>query len=199
MPGVPLLYVIRFMTVLCRTIVIPIAPLFIQSLNMGDHGVSTLTGLMVGLSSAGATGTAIYMGRLGDRIGHRPILIASALLAAIAYFPQTFVTEAGQLLLLQALAGAATGGLISSPSALLARYTQPGEEGSVYGLDNSVAAGARALAPLAGSLIAVSFGLRFTFLATGFLFLFITVITLRWLPEDDTEVPAEQLDKDTLT
>jgi DHA1 family multidrug resistance protein-like MFS transporter len=185
MPGVPLLFVIRFMTGLNRTLIIPIAPLFIQSLHGGDSGVSTLTGLMVGLSSAGATATAIYLGRLGDRIGHRPILIVSALVAAIAYFPQTFVTETWQLLTLQALAGAATGGLISSPSALLARYTEPGEEGSVYGLDNSIVAGSRALAPLIGSLIAVSLGLRFTFMATGLLFLLVVVIAVRWLPGTD--------------
>ncbi|MCP4417526.1 MAG: hypothetical protein GY805_12955 [Chloroflexi bacterium] len=33
-------------------------------------------------------------------------------------------------------------------SALLARFTQPGEEGNVYGLDNAIVAGARAMAGL---------------------------------------------------
>ena len=38
----------------------------------------------------------------------------------------------------------AIGGMIPSISALLARYTRPGLEGAVYGLDNSIGSGARA-------------------------------------------------------
>jgi DHA1 family multidrug resistance protein-like MFS transporter len=107
----------------------------------------------------------------------------SALGAGLLYLPQSLVTEAWQLMLLQALTGAASGGIIPSLSALLAQYTEAGEEGSVYGLDNSVVAGSRAVAPLAGSGVALWLGLRATFVFTGFIFLLVVVLALWRLPE----------------
>jgi DHA1 family multidrug resistance protein-like MFS transporter len=177
--GVGLTYILRFLSGLGRTMIRPIAPLFIASLLPATAPVSTYTGLIVGVSSAAGTISAIYLGRLGDRVGHRRILTASALAAALFYIPQTFVTEASQLLILQALTGAAAGGIVAMPSALLVHYTNPGEEGAVYGLDNSVTAAARAVAPLVGSAVAVWFGLRGTFTACG-LMLFLAALVAGW-------------------
>jgi MFS family permease len=120
-PGVTLTYTIRFLSQTGRMMIIPIAPLFIQSLLPNSAQVSTLTGLVVGLSAAAGPASAIYLGRLGDRAGHRRVLTISALAAVLFYLPQTFVTDVWQLLILQALSGAAAGGIIPSVSALLAR------------------------------------------------------------------------------
>jgi DHA1 family multidrug resistance protein-like MFS transporter len=158
-------------------------PLFIQSLLPTAAGVSTFTGVVVGLASAATTASAIYLGRLGDRVGHRRIVIVSAFAAAVFYVPQIFVTETWQLLLLQILAGASMGGLLSSPSALLASYTDPGDEGAVYGLDSSIVSGARALAPLLASSIAVWFGLRGSFAATSIILIVVLLLAVRGLPE----------------
>jgi DHA1 family multidrug resistance protein-like MFS transporter len=92
------------------------------------------------------------------------------------------VTSAWQLLALQVLTGAAAGGVIPALSALLAGYTRPGEEGSVYGIDNSVAAAARAIAPMLAVSLALWVGLRGTFVATAFIFLVMAIVSLRWLP-----------------
>jgi DHA1 family multidrug resistance protein-like MFS transporter len=183
MNGVMLTYSLRFLAGLTRSMIVPIAPLFIQTLLAADTGVSTVTGIMVGIGSAAATVTAIYLGRLGDRIGHRTIVVGSAITAALLFLPQAFVTEAWQLILLYGLAGAATGGLVSSPSALLAQFTDPGEEGAVYGLDNSVVAGARAVAPLIGAGLAVWFGYRGVFVAVAVIMVTLMVLAARGLPE----------------
>jgi DHA1 family multidrug resistance protein-like MFS transporter len=75
------------------------------------------------------------------------------------------------LLVLYALVGVCIGGIIPAISALLARYTREGEEGAVYGLDNSITSAARAVAPLLGAGVAAWLGLRATFTATAFIFL----------------------------
>ncbi len=180
--GVALAYTLRFLIGLGRTTIVPFAPLFIQLLLPSTERLGTLTGLMVGLSSATGTATAIYLGRLGDRIGHRQILIVSAFVTALLYVMQGFVTEAWQLLLLQALSGAALGGATPALSALLANYTQPGEEGAVYGLDNSVLSAARGVAPLIGAGVAAWIGLRGIFLVTAAIFFFITALAALRLP-----------------
>jgi DHA1 family multidrug resistance protein-like MFS transporter len=181
MPGVVLTYSLGFISALSRSMIVPIAPLFIQTLLTDGSKVSTVTGLMMGISSAAITASAIYFGRLGDRIGHRRIVIGSSVAVGLLLLPQAFVTEAWQLMVLYVLMGAATGGLVSAPSALLAHYTDPGEEGAVYGLDNSIVSGARALAPLAGTGLAVWLGYRGVFVVSASLMAVLLVVAARGL------------------
>lgn len=79
--------------------------------------------------------------------------------------------------------GVALGGIIPAISALLAKFTRDGEEGAVYGLDNSINAGARSVAPLVGAMVAQAYGLRATFVATGGLFFSAGLLALWRLPQ----------------
>jgi len=183
--GVQTAYLMRFLTQLGRMMIIPVMPLFIAALlaSRGGGGVNTFTGLVIGVASATTTASAIYLGRLGDRVGHRRIVATCALLAALLFALQSFVTAGWQLLALQALVGVALGGVIPTVSALLAGYTRPGIEGTVYGLDNTIISGARAVAPLAGSGVALWLGLRTTFVATAVVFLLVALLAAWQLPE----------------
>ena len=89
--------------------------------------------------------------------------------------------------MLQGLAGVALGGIIPSLAALLANFIAAGHEGAVYGLDNSINAAGRSVAPLTGGLIAGWLGLRATFLSTGVVFLLTAMIAFIWLPTIDSE------------
>lgn len=217
MTGVPQLYIISFMGALSRTLIMPIAPLFVAALIAGGLGqmravydgfglfasfphleralagggqVATITGLVVGIASAATTFSAVYFGRLGDRIGHRRILIFCGTGALLSFIPQVFVTEAWQLIGLQALTGLMAGGMLSAPGALLARFTEPGEEGAVYGLDNSVNSAGRAASPMIGGAIAAWMGYRAAFAAMIVIYALMVVIALVMLPR--TETPPAQ-------
>lgn len=185
-PGIKITYMVRFAATVGQTLIQPIAPLFIQSLLSPGAPVGTFTGVTAGLASASSISSAIYLGRLGDRIGQRRVLRASLLAAALLYLFQSCVTSAWQLLVLQMLGGAALGGVIPTLSALLARYGRYGEEGNLYGLDNSISSAARAAAPMLGASIAMGLGLRATFTASGLLFLFSAVLASAALPRQET-------------
>lgn len=183
-PGVLIAYSLRFVSQFGRMMIYPILPFFILSLMNAPSRVNTFTGIVVGTNSVFITLSAIYLGRLGDRIGHRHILICCFIGGALAFLPQGFVVVPWQLLVLQALAGAAMGGIIPSISALLARYTPQGEEGVVYGLDNSVHAGARAIAPVFGASVAMWMGFRSTFAVIGLLFFMAAILSMYRLPRE---------------
>jgi DHA1 family multidrug resistance protein-like MFS transporter len=170
-PGVTTTFSLRFMSQLGGMMIIPIMPLFIPTLLADTSRLNTFTGLVIGVSSGATTLSAVYLGRLGDRTGHRRIVVTSALVAAFLYGLQSLITAGWQLLVLQALVGVAMGGIIPAISALLAKLTATGEAGAVYGLDNSINAAGRSVAPLLGSLIAAWFSLRATFAVTGLIFL----------------------------
>lgn len=183
-PGVLVIYSLRFVSQFGRMMIFPVLPLFIQTLMKDPSRVNTFTGMVVGTSSVFITLSAICLGRLGDRIGHRRILICCFIGGALAFLPQGFVMAPWQLLVMQALAGAALGGIVPSISALLARYTPQGEEGVVYGLDNSVNSGARALAPIIGASVAMWMGLRTTFIVICLLFFIAGILSLWRLPRE---------------
>lgn len=182
---------LRFLVATGRATMEPLLPLFVAILVPGTTRTASLTGLIVGISSVVSTATAVSLGRLGDRIGHGRVIFWCGVAATLSYLPQAWVTDVWQLLALQALAGGSVGGLIPSLSALLARNSQSGDEGCVYGIDNSVTSVGRTLAPLLGAACAVWFSLRAAFLATGFLFVAVTVLAALTLgrpgsPEEQT-------------
>lgn len=197
-PQVGTLYGLSFLNWLGRNMLTPILPLFIATLPLASGGVNTTIGLIVGVAAATGTLSAVYLGRLGDRIGHRPILIVSAVAAALLYLPQSLVTQVWQLLILQALTGVAVGGLTPSVAALLSRYTTPGQEGSVYGLDNAIVSASRTLAPLLGAAVVVLmqalglrvFEYRVVFILTGGFFVLSALIALLRLPAVTTPARA---------
>ena len=184
-PGVPRTYGLSFLYMLGRMMVAPIAPLFIASLMEDDALLNTFTGLVIGASAATITISAAILGRLGDKTGHRRIVGISAALAALMYFAQSFVNAPWQMLVLQALVGVFLGGITPAISALLARYTRQGEEGAVYGLNNSIQSAGRMFAPLLGASVAAWFDLRAAFIATAIIFVLIAILS-RYLPQPDT-------------
>jgi DHA1 family multidrug resistance protein-like MFS transporter len=183
-PNVKTVYSLRFLSNLGRVLIIPFAPLFIATLLVDDGRLNTITGLAIAVTAAAGTVTAVYFGRLGDRIGHRRVLIVCALATGLLYLPQSLVSNAWQLIFLLALSGAAAGGIVPSISALLARATQTQEAGSAYGLDNSIVSASRAVAPLLGSIVIMLFSLRAAFVAAAVVYMVVALVALRFRPAD---------------
>ena len=186
--GVKPAYFMRFLMGVAQMILIPLAPLFVLSLLPADAPVNFWTGLIVGVGGGASVLTAVYFGKLGDRIGHRPVLLVSVLAAAAFYFLHVFIAEVWHLLVLQILVGAAMGGIIPSLTALLATFTKPGEEGSVYGLDQAIVSGSRFAAPLLGAGLAAAYSIRATMGMTGVLFIVIFGLAYFYLPDSTPKV-----------
>jgi len=83
------------------------------------------------------------------------------------YFLQAFVNSAWQLILLQALSGLAIGGMIPSLNALMNCHAPSGSQGATYGLNASITAAGRSIAPLLGATIAMWFGMRSVFVVAA--------------------------------
>ncbi|MFK7802302.1 MAG: MFS transporter [Anaerolineae bacterium] len=189
--GVKPAYFMRFLMGVAQMILMPLAPLFVLTLLPADAPINFWTGLIVGVGGAASVLTAVYLGKLGDRIGHRPILLVSVTAAAGFYFMHVFIVEVWHLLLLQVLVGAAMGGIIPALTALLATFTKPGEEGSVYGLDQAIVSGSRFVAPLLGASLAATYSIRATMGLTGVLFVMIFALAYFYLPNSEP-APAKK-------
>jgi Na+/melibiose symporter-like transporter len=148
--------------------------------------------IVVGLSMLA---TVYPTGRLCDRIGRKPIVIASALLGAIGivllFFSQSYL----QILISGGLLGICAGAWMSSQWALATDLVGRGEEARYLGLVNMSSAGAGALSRLIGpaidffNTIAPNLGYQVMLLACFVLFLAGALLLMKIKQETLTEKP----------
>lgn len=169
-PDMASLYSSTFLFSVARSVTLPIAALFVLELMGPTAAVATVTGMLMGFKAIVGSGSAVWFGRLGDRLGHPRVLLFGAVLGVLLYIPQPFVTAAWQLVVLQALTGLVQGAMVPAIGALMNLRTPAGSKGTAYGLDNSVNAGGRMIAPLLGAGVAVWLGFRGVFALTGLVY-----------------------------
>jgi len=169
----------------------PIVPLFVEELAGHLAGSSSsLAGVTLGVLGVTSAISSIYFGRLGDRKGHRVILIGCLLGSGLVYLPMALSQHPWHLIALQAVFGVFAGGTIPAANALIANATDPQRRGMVFGLMASAAAVGGFIGPLVGAGLAASIGFRATFAFCG-LVLLATVVVVLWTErrQRDREVP----------
>jgi DHA1 family multidrug resistance protein-like MFS transporter len=149
----------------------PIIPLFVEQLSHTTGSTSSLAGVTLGVLGLTSAVSSVFFGRLGDKRGHSTILLGTSLGAGLIYLPMALTQHPWQLIVLQAIFGIFAGGMIPAANALIARATEPGRQGVVFGLMNAAASFGGFLGPLAGATLAASLGFRATFFVTGFVLL----------------------------
>jgi MFS transporter, DHA1 family, multidrug resistance protein len=156
----------------------PIIPLFVEQLAPDNPDVATVAGIVLGAAGFTSALAAAYLGRLGDRIGHRRVLAVSLLGVGLVYLPMAVVRDPWQLAGLQALMGVAAGGLIPSANALVAHLTPVERRGAIFGLTAALSAVGGFIGPLLGALLATGLGFRATFIAAGALMLGVAAMVI---------------------
>jgi DHA1 family multidrug resistance protein-like MFS transporter len=167
----------------------PIVPLLVAQLARGSSAVNSLAGLAMGVSGMTSAVASVGLGRLSDRIGQRPLLIASGALAAATFLPLGLTTQVWQVIVLQALFGIASGGMLPTANALVARLTPEGRRGTIYGFTTTASSLGAFVGPLVGTALAAALGLHAPFLAIGLAL----ALTVAWVAR--TLSPLERAER----
>jgi len=169
------LFGIRMLMNVAFGVIGPILPLFLQTIAAPGTKIASLSGTISGLASAAGAGSAIVMGRIGDRVGPRRILLFCGALAGVLFGLQAWVQTPVQFLVLRVLASVATGGIVAAASSLLAALAPKNRFGAVYGVNTSIMAAASTVAPMLGAALTASWGLSSAFLGAAALYGLATV------------------------
>ncbi len=145
----------------------PFLPLFIQGISRDASRVASNTGIILGLGAVASAAAAVIVGKFSYRIGYQRVLMTCMIGAAIFTIPQAFATSPGILLALRLASSFFIGGNMPAVNALISQRTEPGKQGSVYGLRTTVASASGALGPAIGATIAVGVGYGAVFVAAG--------------------------------
>jgi DHA1 family multidrug resistance protein-like MFS transporter len=167
----------------------PIVPLLVAQLARGSSAVNSLAGLAMGVSGMTSAVASVGLGRLSDRIGQRPLLIASGALAAATFLPLGLTTQVWQVIVLQALFGIASGGMLPTANALVARLTPEGRRGTIYGFTTTASSLGAFVGPLVGTALAAALGLHAPFLVIGLAL----AVTVAWVAR--TLSPLERAER----
>lgn len=160
------------------TLVMPFLPLYFRVLGVTNVGaIAVWTGVSVGITPAVAAIMAPLWGKLGDRIGRKP-MVARALMSFIVVMTAlAFVTAPWQVLALRFLHGVFAGyGALTL--AMAAESAPPDRMARAIGLVQMARRLGPTIGPLIGGLVAAVVGLRQAFLVAAFLYLLAMVVML---------------------
>jgi DHA1 family multidrug resistance protein-like MFS transporter len=146
--------VMLFMVRFANTVFRPTFPLFLKELIGTEEGVKALTGRMNGVTALTAAFAAAVLGSLGDRRGHKRLLVVSVAFAAVVVLGFALAKNVAQLYVLRGLFGIAAAGIMPSANALVRRVIEQKHLGKAYGLMASVGGLGWGLGAMSGGRLA---------------------------------------------
>ena len=150
-------FAVIFFTVLIDLIgfgiIIPILPYYAQRLGAGGLGLGALLGAFSAMQFVATT----FLGRTSDRVGRRPILLATMLINALGYVLFAAAHSYPILFIARVVSGFA-GGNISAAQAYMADITTPAERSRGMGIIGAAFGLGFIIGPAVGGLSASYLG-----------------------------------------
>jgi len=166
--GFPAMLAIFFFFHFTIYFVMPILPLFIETMiDPRQGGVASTTGLLFAVSGGAAALAAGGIGYLSDRSGYKTILMISLFLTAFGILLHGAAQSVAHLVLLRIFYGLAAGGILPTMNALVGRLLPPDSYGKAYGLTSSMTCLGMAAGPFFGGILAAWWGYRWPFVFVG--------------------------------
>lgn len=134
-----------------------------RQLGMGEQALGVLTGLLFFMQIAGA----LVGGWVGDRAGHRIVLMAGALLMSVAGLLAGLATSQTLFFIIYALGGAGSAMLMTNVIAMTMEFGAPEDRPYHIGLANTLTAFAALAAPIFAGVIVEHLGYPSMFLLTA--------------------------------
>jgi DHA1 family tetracycline resistance protein-like MFS transporter len=145
----PTLFLIVFVDLIGFGLVIPLLPFYAERFAASPLQMTAVFAIF----SLTSLITAPLWGRLSDRIGRRPVLMASMAAAALAYLWMAFATELWMLFAARAFAGACAGN-IAAAQAYIADVTPPEGRAKGMGMIGAAFGLGFIIGPVLGGMIA---------------------------------------------
>ncbi len=154
----------------------PIMTLFVQAIGVPLNKVAAYAAYMMLGGGLMQTVTAPIYGKLGDRIGHKRVLVAATGVCGVFLGLHAFVLSYAQFFLLRLCAMSLGAAVNPTTSTLVAHSLPRSRYGSAYGVLASARSLAGSIGPLIGGFIAAFVHIRWVFAWTGVL----TLVASLW-------------------
>lgn len=143
----------------------PIVTIYAKTIYTGSH-IALVAGLVVAITGLANLIGAPTLGRLGDKVGQRKVLIIALVMAMVTYIPQALAHNLTVLLIGRFLLGLFIGGMIPSLNVLVKKLAPKNLQATAFGLNSSSVFLGNLIGPLIGSSVAAAFNIRSVFYVT---------------------------------
>ena len=182
-----------FLTGAAFSLVMPFLPLYVEQLGVTGHSALNMwSGLVFSITFLFSAIASPLWGGLADRKGRKIMLLRSALGMAIVMLLMGLAQNIWQLLILRALLGL-LGGFIPNANALIATQIPRNKSGWALGTLSTGAVSGALLGPLAGGLLADTYGLRPVFFMTASVLFLCFLLTLFFIREHFIPVSRKEM------
>lgn len=175
----PILAVSIFACMLGSGIVVPLLPLYAESLGATGIGLGVI---FAGFAISRTLVTPIF-GRLSDRHGRKSFIVVGLFLYAVISPSFIWADTVVQLTMVRFAHGIAGGLILPIAQAYVGDISPEGEEGKWMGYANAAFFGGFGFGPLLGGVVTRYYGMDVAFFAMGGLSLLAFFIALFFLPE----------------
>lgn len=162
-----IMFFILFLVQFSVKIVIPIFPLFVETIISNPKIVYSFTGLMFAITGLMSAFSSINIGKLIEKKPSNSLLAISLLGTGFFFLLHAFVTTTTQLILLRVGLGLFYGAIIPIANTIIGLSTPPQDRGKVFGIANSTTFIGNVLGPISGGFIMIAFSLPAVFIFTG--------------------------------
>ena len=174
-----------FITVTGVGIVVPLLPVYANSLGASGFYIS----LIFGSFSISRTLLLPWCGRKSDETGRKPFIVWGLFAYFVVSFAFLLAPNVEILILARFFHGMASAMVMPVANAYIGELTRKGSEGTTMGLFNMSMFASLSLGPLLGGVIQTRFGLHTAFIAMGGLAFLGFLASLVFLPETKREPP----------
>ena len=154
----------------------PALPGLLSTLMDEPVRVATLAGWVIATGALAASIGSVAGGKLAARFGARKVIIWALLLAGISALPQAEVDSIAMLWALRLLIGLFVGTAIPVANLAIRGSVHPARQGEAFGVAGTATSTGNAIGPLAGGLLASSFGFGAPFLVPGVCLIVVSAI-----------------------
>lgn len=182
-----------FLTGAAFSLVMPFLPLYVEQLGVTGHSALNMwSGLVFSITFLFSAVASPFWGGLADRKGRKIMLLRSALGMSIVMVLMGMAQDIWQFLVLRAVLGL-LGGFVPNANALIATQIPRHKSGWALGTLSTGAVSGALLGPLAGGLLADSYGLRPVFFITASVLFLCFLLTLLLIREQFVPVPKKEM------
>jgi DHA1 family multidrug resistance protein-like MFS transporter len=155
--------IVSFLITFSMMMVDPLMSVYVSQLVPGSENVALIAGMITASTGIANIIFSPRLGRLGDRIGYRKVLLLALCGAGLMYLPQSFVTAPWQLMICRFGLGMCVGGLLPQVNALIRSRVPSEVQGRIFGYNTSAMFIGNLLGPNVGGFLGGAFGIRSLF------------------------------------
>ncbi|MFA6979181.1 MAG: MFS transporter [Ignavibacteriaceae bacterium] len=161
----------------------PIFVLYVETFKIDAASLPLITGILYSILGLFATLSSLLLGKKIDEKGYRKNLLLSSTIIGIMFILHFYVYQIYYLIPIRILLGFGFGFLTPVLFTALSKKVVIHRKAGVMGIGSSFQILGNMIGPVSSGFIGAIFGVRYSFILAGIIFLIITSITLKYVKE----------------